>query len=164
MDNLEILQQRKPISVENQTDFRITSFVLNHGDLESIRKKLALSKKEISELLWVDPSAWSRWTKGVSKPPAHIYRALQWYLELLESNPQTKTQYDIEHLKNEWEHSQKRILSQIESLTPQNSPEESWRLERQELLKQLDDKEKLGFTWKMLLLGCLILTLFNLFT
>ncbi len=57
------------------------------GDLESIRAQLGLSQRAICQLLWVDPSAWTRWAKRDEKAPPHIYRALQWYLALEEKYP-----------------------------------------------------------------------------
>ncbi len=56
------------------------------GDLENIRNKLGLSQRKISQLLMVDPSAWTRWVQGKTPTPAHIYRALQWYMALIEKN------------------------------------------------------------------------------
>jgi hypothetical protein len=53
------------------------------GDLESIRKSLGFSQRKICQLLMVDPSAWTRWMKGDRIPP-HIYRALSWYLMVIE--------------------------------------------------------------------------------
>ncbi|MCB0393920.1 MAG: hypothetical protein KDD25_05145 [Bdellovibrionales bacterium] len=50
--------------------------VEKHGDLDSIRKKLGLSQRQICRELFVDPSAWSRWTKAGSDAPPHIYRTL----------------------------------------------------------------------------------------
>lgn len=52
------------------------------GGLESVRNKLKLSRKEICNLLMVDPSAWTRWTDEGGDAPPHIYRALAWYLEI----------------------------------------------------------------------------------
>lgn len=57
------------------------------GDLESIRSQLGLSQRKISQLLLVDPSAWTRWTKAGETAPPHIYRMLQWYLALEERYP-----------------------------------------------------------------------------
>lgn len=57
------------------------------GDLEEIRYRLGLSARKMAQLLLVDPSAWSRWTKKITQPPPHIYRALQWFLILQEKNP-----------------------------------------------------------------------------
>jgi len=57
------------------------------GDLESIREKLGLSQRKMAQLLLVDPSAWTRWTKGDDQAPPHIFRMLQWYLALEEKYP-----------------------------------------------------------------------------
>jgi transcriptional regulator with XRE-family HTH domain len=51
------------------------------GGLEEIRMKLGFSRRKISQLLLVDPSAWTRWTSGEADAPPHIYRALKWYLD-----------------------------------------------------------------------------------
>lgn len=57
------------------------------GDLEKIRENLGLSARKMCQLLLVDPSAWTRWTKKGDVPPPHIYRSLQWYLTLQEKVP-----------------------------------------------------------------------------
>jgi transcriptional regulator with XRE-family HTH domain len=61
------------------------------GNLEDIRKTLGLSQRKISQLLFVDPSAWTRWTKGGDEAPPHIYRMLQWYLALEDKYPTLDT-------------------------------------------------------------------------
>lgn len=58
-----------------------------HGDLESIRKTLGLSQRKMAQLLFVDPSAWTRWTRESGSAPPHIYRALSWFLLLQERTP-----------------------------------------------------------------------------
>lgn len=55
------------------------------GDLEQIRHAIGLSKRRMCQLLLVDPSAWTRWTK--SEAPPHVYQALRWLLELKKLNP-----------------------------------------------------------------------------
>lgn len=65
------------------------------GDLESIRLKLGLSARKICQLLLVDPSAWTRWTKPGGDAPPHIYRALQWYLVIQEKIPGLTADYFI---------------------------------------------------------------------
>lgn len=55
------------------------------GDLEQIRQKLGLSRRKMCQLLLVDPSAWSRWSKEGAPP--HVYRALEWYLLLMNKTP-----------------------------------------------------------------------------
>lgn len=57
------------------------------GSLESIRESLGLSQRKMAQLLLVDPSAWTRWTKGAEAAPPHVYRMLQWYLALEEKYP-----------------------------------------------------------------------------
>lgn len=73
------------------------------GDLEDIRFRLGLSGRKMAQLLMVDPSAWSRWTKKMTPAPPHIFRALQWYLILQEKNPGFNPQIFLSH---RW-HSQK---------------------------------------------------------
>jgi hypothetical protein len=58
-----------------------------HGDLEAIRHRLGLSRRKISQILMVDPSAWTRWTKKGEDAPAHVYRSLEWYLLLQNKYP-----------------------------------------------------------------------------
>lgn len=66
------------------------------GRLEEVREKLGLSQRKISQLLMVDPSAWTRWTKdGLDSAPPHIWRALQWYMIVQERIPGLTTQYFI---------------------------------------------------------------------
>ncbi len=60
----------------------IKVFRSQHGGLEDIRKKLGFSRRKMCQLLMVDPSAWTRWTKDESRVPPHIYRALEWFLAL----------------------------------------------------------------------------------
>lgn len=57
------------------------------GDLEYIRQTLGLTQRKMCQLLLVDPSAWTRWTKKGEDAPPHIYRSLQWYLALQEKYP-----------------------------------------------------------------------------
>jgi transcriptional regulator with XRE-family HTH domain len=68
-----------------------TQLIINKwGRLEDIRKTLGLSQRKICQLLLVDPSAWSRWTKNPQhdEAPPHIFRALSWYLLLLDKSPE----------------------------------------------------------------------------
>lgn len=58
------------------------------GSLEEIRAELGLSQRKMAQLLMVDPSAWTRWIKAPEKVPPHVYRSLQWYLELTKKQPQ----------------------------------------------------------------------------
>lgn len=50
------------------------------GDLEGIRKNLGMSRRQICQILLVNPSAWTRWTKSSQGAPPHFYRALEWLI------------------------------------------------------------------------------------
>lgn len=63
------------------------------GGLEKVREDLGLSQRKISQLLLVDPSAWTRWTRAGEEAPPHIWRALQWYLTVREKIPGLTPQY-----------------------------------------------------------------------
>ncbi len=65
------------------------------GDLEKVRTDLGLSQRKMAQLLMVDPSAWTRWTKTGEQAPPIIYRALQWYVTLNEKIPGLTPQYFI---------------------------------------------------------------------
>lgn len=49
----------------------------------------------MAQLLMVDPSAWTRWTKSEDQAPPHIWRALQWYMIVQEKVPGLTAQYFI---------------------------------------------------------------------
>lgn len=63
--------------------------VIKHqvGELEEVRLKLGLSARKMCQLLLVDPSTWTRWTREGSSAPPHIWRSLQWFLALQEKVP-----------------------------------------------------------------------------
>ena len=65
------------------------------GDLESVRLNLGLSQRKMSQLLMVDPSSWTRWTRQGDEAPPHIWRALQWFSALQEKIPGLTPQYFI---------------------------------------------------------------------
>ncbi len=51
------------------------------GSLEDVRQRLGLSRRRICQLLLVDPSAWTRWTRDPGSIPPLVYQALHWYLQ-----------------------------------------------------------------------------------
>lgn len=57
------------------------------GTIEDVRKGLGVSQRKMAQLLMVDPSSWNRWSK-TGKTPSYIYRSLQWYLALIEKQPE----------------------------------------------------------------------------
>lgn len=106
------------------------------GDLEDIRQVLGLSQRKICQLLMVDPSAWTRWTKKGESAPPHIYRALQWYMILQEKLPGLTPQYfvgkdpEILH-QNTLQKIQTEILKREElEIQIQNLAEKNQKLEK----------------------------------
>lgn len=57
------------------------------GNIDQIRGDLGLSKRQLAQLLLVDPSSLTRWENDGVVPP-YIYRSLQWYLALIEKHPE----------------------------------------------------------------------------
>jgi len=75
---------RSPLRLQYEAEVAVIRQKL--GSPEQIRQKLGLSRRKLCRLLLVDPSAWSRWTKEPLKVPFYVYRALQWYLALIEKD------------------------------------------------------------------------------
>lgn len=69
------------------------------GDLETVRQRLNLSARKISQLLMVDPSAWSRWTKNEDQAPPHIWRSLNTHIKLLDLQNQAQISVGPEQLQ-----------------------------------------------------------------
>lgn len=107
------------------------------GGLEEVRQKLGLSSRKMCQLLLVDPSAWTRWTRPGADAPPHIWRALQWQVSLLDKIPglqpsyflnRTEVRVDEEvsrELKDRFEEMQKKTLE-----TQSNMVHEVTRLKR----------------------------------
>jgi len=57
------------------------------GELDEIRTQLGLSARRICQILMVDPSAWTRWTKHGDPVPPHIWRSMQLLMILRERMP-----------------------------------------------------------------------------
>jgi hypothetical protein len=62
------------------------------------------------QLLLVDPSSWTRWTKEGQAPP-HIFRALEWYMLLTKEAPAQAHSYWISTVQggNQMRESKKEI-------------------------------------------------------
>src|SRR5262245_16869396 len=57
------LQSRNKTALRMKYEAEARVFLQKYGGLENIRKNLGFSQRKISQLLLVDPSAWSRWVK-----------------------------------------------------------------------------------------------------
>lgn len=89
------LNARSKTSLRMHYEAQVSVIQNQIGNLEEIRGNLGLSQRKMAQLLLVDPSSWTRWTKNGDEAPPHIWRALQWYLALREKIPGLTPQYFI---------------------------------------------------------------------
>lgn len=138
------------------------------GGLEGVRNHLGLSKRKMSQLLLVDPSAWTRWVKDESQAPPHIYRALQWYMELIEKRPEWSPSNSFHpytsqfqpKLDKQWDEIQvamERSLLRIkdQSSDMRNELERShseWKREKATLQERIEKKDASLTVWKLIVL------------
>lgn len=126
--------------------------------LEEIRTQLGLNRKQMAELLGVDPSAWTRWTRSEQGAPEMVYRALDWYLQLINKNPEVhekqiqknevkKLKAEIKKLKEQMHHPAASTLETLQLGLPLD-----WAEEKQSLEQKIEKNEAVGAGWKMLLL------------
>ena len=87
------LNPRSKTSLRMHYEAQVSVIQGQVGNLEKIRLSLGLSQRKMSQLLLVDPSSWTRWTKNEDSAPPHIWRALQWYLALREKIPGLTNEY-----------------------------------------------------------------------
>lgn len=107
----------------------ITHLLKQNGDLEQIRQKLGLSRRKICQLLLVDPSAWTRWTSPGGSAPPHIHRALDWYISILEKDPEYRR---LSHRFADWLGKEKDLEGRLRHLearvpTPLSARFGEWR-------------------------------------
>ncbi|MBO9667363.1 MAG: hypothetical protein J7501_11190 [Bdellovibrio sp.] len=109
----------------------------------------------MSQLLMVDPSSWTRWTRQGDEAPPHIWRALQWYSVLQEKIPGLTPQYFINqspqvlHQKALQELDGERVARQAE-MQVLNQKIEGFSAERSEFENELAKlKKDLNFHKKL---------------
>lgn len=107
------LNPRSKTSLRMHYEAQVSVIQKQTGNLEEIRASLGLSQRKMAQLLLVDPSSWTRWTKNKDEAPPHIWRSLQWYMALREkipgltpayflgSNPQVLHQKALQEVENE---------------------------------------------------------------
>lgn len=89
------LNTRSKTSLRMHYEAQVAVIQKQVGNLDEIRVNLGLSQRKMAQLLLVDPSSWTRWTKQGDQAPPHIWRSLQWYLALHEKIPGLTPQYFI---------------------------------------------------------------------
>lgn len=110
--------------------------------LENIRIKLGLSRRQICKLLKVDPSAWTRWMKSPQGAPPHVHQSLEWYTKLVEQNPET---FAPQLLAQKFESSNKESEIQISRLKREVEILRKENLEKREVFEQLGSKVQTSF-------------------
>ena len=128
-----------------------------HGGVEAMRKKLGLTRKEICEQLFIDPSTWSRWVRYdkdtdqiIESAPPHAYKTMA----LLVENHKPKTSVEVPALvpkltPTTHDEDSQRISLLESKLSDLSSQFETFKKEQQsENLK----KEELTLGWKLFLL------------
>ena len=138
------------------------------GGLEDIRMRLGLSKRKMSQLLLVDPSAWTRWVKDESQAPPHIYRALQWYQELIEKRPEWSPQNSFQpytsqfqpKFDKQWDEIQVTVEQSLSRIKNQSSDmrhllensQSEWEREKASLQERIEKKDTSLTVWKLIVL------------
>jgi len=122
------------------------------GTLDDIRNRLGLPQRKLCQLLLVDPSAWSRWTRDGEDAPPHIYRMLQWYLALEDKYPALDPSFWLQSVAKTREPEETaRLTKEIEVL---NSKIQSLNTEITEL-KVARENERRSLNPKSLLVAFL---------
>lgn len=156
------LNPRSKTSLRMHYEAQVSVIQKQIGNLDKIRADLGLSQRKMAQLLLVDPSSWTRWTKQGDEAPPHIWRALQWYLALSEKIPGLTPQYFIStnpqvlHQKalKELDTERKERIETLENLREELKNLASERTGLQGQLEQL--KKDLNFYKKMSIVIVLI--------
>lgn len=120
-DSLEPNPSRNKTSLRLKYEAVTRVFRARFGGLDEVRRRLGLSRRQICQILLVDPSAWTRWCRDEDRVPPHIYRALEWYLTL-ESKTELHPQISRVYLGSlNRDSGREDLLIEIESLKKQVS-------------------------------------------
>lgn len=176
--NQDFIEAEPPIERGARYKHEVRLIREKHGDLETIRAKLNLSKRKVCELLLVDPSAWSRWTsQGGEDAPPYIYRSLQWYLSLIDKDvawhpmnsflgliPKRTESMQLQKLKEELHKLQAKVSEHKEGAVAAGPPQSSDELVA--IRNLIQKQQDLTSGWKLLVvinLFVLIILVFEQF-
>jgi hypothetical protein len=155
-----VKNERKKTVLRAQFDGEAEVIKKQIGSLEEVRIKLDLSARKMCQLLMVDPSAWNRWTTGITKVPPHIYRSLQWYMILNEKLPGVDPRFFIPK-KNFFRSpgAQESISNNEQTMMTQyyQTQSKNFELEVKSLKNQLNILQKL-LMFSLIILGLLLIS------
>lgn len=158
------LNARSKTSLRMHYEAQVSVIQKQSGTLDEIRLQLGLSQRKMAQLLLVDPSTWTRWTKQGDQAPPHIWRALQWYLALrdkipgltpqyfISTSPQVFHQKALKELEVERQNRQDDIEKLAQKLNLLAQERESLHNQLHELKKDLNFYKKVSIV--VLLLSC----------
>lgn len=165
------LGPRSKTSLRMHYEAQVSVIQRQIGNLDEIRAQLGLSQRKMAQLLLVDPSSWTRWTKQGDEAPPHIWRALHWYLALNEkipgltpqyfisTNPQVLHQKALKELNSERQQRQEDMEILNQKLTQLSSERTDLTSEMEKLKKDLNFHKKMSifillisFSWVAVLL------------
>lgn len=132
----------------------VDRFHRQHGTLEKARRTLGLNKRQMAQLLCVDPSAWTRWTSHGSDAPAHVYQALDWYMQLIEKAPAVHETYEVQKLQDEVRRLEKLLHMKSDAV---NLPSgfglpHDWHEEKKNIFEKIEKQQAISSGWKLLLM------------
>ncbi len=133
------------------------------GSLEDIRQALGLSRRKVCQLLLVDPSSWTKWTREEQDAPAYIYRSLQWALAILDKYPETHplALQLLREKSGKLDHISEKLESKLQLhksiLFDLDMKVEKAQKDRELLLKENAKMKKMSF---ILALGLFVMALF----
>lgn len=134
--DIDTSKSKTPLRIKYEAEKSV--IIKRIGELEDIRLNLGLSKRKICQLLMVDPSAWTRWVKKPVSVPPHIYRSLEWYVNLQEKNPNMGHSFWLSYTRFMEEQKQEEI--------PEKKQLDKALL-KEELLKELNQRLDSNMMW-----------------
>lgn len=159
-------RMKSPLRIKYEAEANVLRQKL--GSLEEIRQKLGLTQRKMTQLLLVDPSAWTRWVRDESRVPPHVYRSLQWYLELIDKKPEWSPQNSFQpYIQTQVPRLDKQMLelqiqlekaiqnSQTQARAFQDSMQEAqsqWQTEKLTLEAKIEKKDMSLAVWKFIVL------------
>lgn len=130
---MQLESSKAKSSLKMQYEAEATVIQKKLGNIDQIRGDLGLSKRQLAQLLLVDPSSMTKWQKEDSVPP-YIYRSLQWYLALVDKHPEwhpqnrfgiSSSSNELLMLKNEVERIKNYSKASLESFEQKIKEQES---------------------------------------
>lgn len=158
-------KERIPSSLRMKYSAEVQLIINKWGDLEQMRKTLELSQRKICQLLLVDPSAWTRWTRNPesNEAPPHIYRALSWYLLLLDKSPELSPYVFLQTVarpqipQTEIQKATEQISQSIKNtISSQNEIQYEALVRKLETVQRTNHQQR---QWLLVISGALIITI-----